>query len=110
MDNYTGFTSDAILLSIGRAILRKQTRDKRTISDFEAMGHAMVIQGRYGFVPNDLQQQFCNDVVRAFRFVEQREVSSISKVAYLSFQKDELLGNSVLDSQLATDLQNLGYQ
>jgi hypothetical protein len=108
MKSYTGFANDAVLLSIGRAILRKQQRDEREICDFEAKGHAMVIQGRYKFVLEHEQDLFCDEVLRAFRYVEQRQLSSVSKTAYLSFQKDELLGNSILDGELDQDLRTLG--
>lgn len=103
--NYTGFANDAVLLSIGRAILRKEARDDREISDYEARGHAMVIQGRYGFVQPDEQDLFCDEVVRAFNYVKQRQLQSVSKTAYLSFQKDEILGNSILDDELMRDLE-----
>ena len=103
--SYTGFANDAVLLSIGRAILRKETRDGRQINDYEARGHAMVIQGRYRFVNQDEQELFCDEVVRAFNYVKQRQLSSVSKTAYLSFQKDELLGNSILDAELIRDLE-----
>jgi hypothetical protein len=109
MENHSGFVSDAILLSIGRAILRKQEREDRNINDAEAHGHALVLQGRYGFVENENQEQFCREVVRAFRYVEQRELQSVSKVAYAKFRLDELTGNSVLDDQLVGDLASLGY-
>lgn len=109
MEHHTGFVSDAILLSIGRAILRKQHRDNRNINDAEAFGHALVLQGRYGFVPNHEQNLFCQEVVRAFRYVEQRELLSVSKLAYARFRVDELAGNSVLDAELAQDLDSMGY-
>ncbi|NUF50332.1 hypothetical protein [Gilliamella sp. ESL0250] len=101
----SGFFADSILLAIGRAVLRKQIRDNRSISDTEAMGHAMVIQGRYNFVPQDKINIFCNEVVRAFRYVEQRELQSVSRVAYTRFQLYELTGNSILDTQLIADLE-----
>jgi len=110
MDNHSGFVSDAILLSIGRAILRKQQREDRDINDAEAYGHGLVLQGRYGFVENEHQNLFCQEVVRAFRYVEQRELQSVSKVAYAAFRLDELTGNSVLDDQLMGDLASLGYR
>lgn len=109
MENHTGFVSDAILLSIGRAILRKQQRDNRNINDAEASGHALVLQGRYGFVPDHEQNLFCQEVVRAFRYVEQRELQSVSKLAYAKFRVDELTGNSVLDAELTQELQTMGY-
>jgi hypothetical protein len=110
MDTHTGFVSDSILLSIGRAILRKAQREKRDINDAEAFGHALVLQGRYAFVQQNEQELFCQEVVRAFRYVEQRELTSVSKLAYAKFRVDELMGNSVLDDQLADDLRSLGYQ
>ncbi|SIT40086.1 conserved hypothetical protein [Paraburkholderia piptadeniae] len=109
MENYTGFVSDAILLSIGRAILRKQQRDGRSIGDAEARGHAQVLQGRYGFVQEKETDTFCNEVLRAFRYLEQRELQAISKLAYANFRVDELIGNSVLDAELVQDLQSAGY-
>ncbi|EPO6695919.1 hypothetical protein [Pseudomonas aeruginosa] len=109
MENHSGFVSDAILLSIGRAILRKQEREDRNINDAEAQGHALVLQGRYGFVENANQELFCREVVRSFRYVEQRELQAVSKVAYAKFRLDELTGNSVLDDQLVGDLASLGY-
>lgn len=108
MENHSGFVSDAILLSIGRAILRKQQRENRNINDAEAQGHALVLQGRYGFVEDGDQDLFCQEVVRSFRYVEQRELQSVSKVAYAKFRLDELTGNSVLDDQLVGDLAKLG--
>lgn len=110
MDTHTGFVSDTILLSIGRALLRKGQREDREINDAEAHGHALVLQGRYGFVPQHEQELFCQEVVRAFRYVEQRELNSVSKLAYAKFRVDELMGNSVLDDQLVSELQSLGYQ
>lgn len=110
MSNHSGFISDTILLSIGRAILRKQQREGRNINDSEAYGHALVLQGRYGFVGNHNQDLFCQEVVRAFRYVEQRELQAVSKVAYAKFRLDELTGNSVLDDQLVVDLASLGFQ
>lgn len=101
---YTGFANDAVLLSIGRAILRKQARDEREISDYEARGHAMVIQGRYRFVQDHQQELFCDEVVRAFHYVKQRQLPAVRKTAYLSFQRDELLGNSILDDELVNDI------
>lgn len=109
MSNHSGFISDTILLSIGRAILRKQQREDRNINDAEAHGHALVLQGRYGFVPVEHQNLFCQEVVRSFRYVEQRELHAVSKVAYAKFRLDELTGNSVLDDQLLVDLASLGY-
>lgn len=101
--SYTGFANDNVLLSVGRALLKKESRDGRDISDCEARGHAMVIQGRYGFVePND-QEMFCDEVVRAFHYVKARQLQSVDKIAYLSFQKDELLNNSILDDGLDLD-------
>ena len=102
----SGFVTDSILLSIGRAILRKQLRDERDISDSEAIGHAMVIQGRYSFVDQCDTQLFCQEVLKAFRYVEQRELKQVSKLAYASFQKDQLSGNSILDDELVNDLEN----
>jgi len=110
MENHSGFVSDAILLSIGRAILRKQEREDRDINDAEAKGHALVLQGRYGFVQSAEQELFCQEVVRSFRYVEQRKLQSVSKLAYANFRVDELTGNSVLDDQLVGDLATLGYQ
>ncbi|NKC14699.1 MAG: hypothetical protein GKR94_21690 [Gammaproteobacteria bacterium] len=104
----SGFVTDNIFLSIGRAILRKQMRDERNISDSEALGHAMAIQGRYDFVDQNEAQLFCQEVVRAFRYVEQRELKSVSKLAYASFQKDQLSGNSILDDELIDDLEAAG--
>ncbi|MEZ8709044.1 hypothetical protein AB6H46_22310 [Vibrio alginolyticus] len=104
----TGFVTDSILLSIGRAILRKQVRENRSISDTEASGHAMVLQGRYGFVSQNEANLFCNEVVRSFRYVEQRELKSVSRIAFASFQIDELSGNSILDDELIRDLQAAG--
>lgn len=103
--SYTGFANDAVLLSIGRAILRKEIRDGRQISDYEAKGHAMVIQGRYEFVKPSEQELFCDEVIRAFNYVKQRQLQSVSKTAYLSFQKDELLNNSILDDELIRDIE-----
>jgi hypothetical protein len=108
MKSYTGFANDNVLLSIGRAILRKQQRENRDISDYEARGHAMVIQGRYNFVKTNEQELFCNEVVQAFQYVKQRKLQSVSKLAYLDFQKDELLGNSILDDELINDLNQSG--
>jgi len=82
--SYTGFVSDSIMLSIGRAILRKQKRDKQSISYYEARGHAMVLQARYKFVDADKQELFCDEVVRAFNYVKQRQLQSVSKKAYIS--------------------------
>ena len=110
MDAHTGFISDTILLSIGRAILRKGQRENRTINDAEAYGHALVLQGRYEFVSPENQNLFCQEIVRAFRYVEQRELNSVSKLAYAKFRVDELMGNSVLDDQLASELQSMGYR
>ena len=110
MDTHTGFVSDTVLLSIGRAILRKAQRESREINDSEAQGHALVLQGRYGFVPQAEQELFCQEVVRAFRYVEQRQLNSVSKLAYAKFRVDELMGNSVLDNQLVKDLGSLGYE
>lgn len=104
----TGFVTDSILLSIGRAILRKQVRENRSISDAEIYGHAMVLQGRYNFVHQSSADSFCNEVVRSFRYVEQRELKSVSRIAFASFQIDELGGNSILDAELIQDLQNAG--
>lgn len=103
----SGFVTDSILLAIGRAILRKQLRDNRIISDTEAMGHAMVIQGRYNFVKQEQINIFCNEVVRSFRYVEQRELQSLSRIAFALFQIDELAGNSILDEQLIADLERV---
>ena len=72
MNSYTGFANDNVLLSIGRAILRKQQRDGRQITDYEARGHAMVIQGRYSFVGQQEAELFCDEVVRAFRYIKQQ--------------------------------------
>ena len=101
---YTGFVSEAILLAIGRAILRKQTRDNITISDYEAKGHAMVIQGRYNYVPPEEAEIFCGKVLAAFKFAQQSSPKSLRKMAHLEFQKDETLGNSILDEELISDL------
>lgn len=58
---YTDFVSDTILLSIGRAILRKEKREGRDISD--------------------------DEVVRAFNYVKQRQLESVSKkISYLGHQ------------------------
>ncbi|RQV06290.1 hypothetical protein DF039_31950 [Burkholderia cenocepacia] len=107
--NHRGFVTEAILLSIGRAIVRKQQRDNHPISDYEAKGHAMVIQGRYRFVEEQHQELFCEEVVRAFRYVAQRQLASVNKAAYLRFQMDEVTGNSILDSELIEDLKGAGY-
>lgn len=110
MSNHSGFISDTVFLSIGRAILRKQQREDRNINDAEAHGHALVMQGRYSFVGSDDQNLFCQEVVRAFRYVEQRELQAVSKVAYAKYRLDELTGNSVLDDQLAIDPISSGYR
>ncbi|HFU75109.1 MAG TPA: hypothetical protein ENK66_02580 [Arcobacter sp.] len=107
--SHTGFVVDNILLSVGRAILRKQVNESRNISDDEAYGLALAAQGRYGFVPEQQKESFATEIVRSFRYVEQRELQSVSKLAYASFQKDQYLGNSIFDEQLAKDLHDLGF-
>ncbi|PSV36102.1 hypothetical protein C9J44_10760 [Photobacterium sp. GB-27] len=105
----SGFVTDSILLSIGRAILRKQLRENRRISDVEVHGHAMVLQGRYNFVHKRDENLFGDEVVRSFRYVEQRGLKSVDRLAFFSFQKDELSGNSILDTELINDLQDSGF-
>lgn len=109
-ESSTGFVTDSILLSIGRAILRKQLRENRSISDAEVYGHAMVLQGRYNFVHQSSADSFCNEVARSFRYVEQRELKSVSRMAYARFQIDEMSGNSILDAELIRDLQDAGIR
>lgn len=107
--SHTGFVVDNILLSVGRAILRKQAKEDRKISDDEAYGLALAAQGRYGFVPEQDKEKFAIEIVRSFRYVEQRELQSVSKLAYASFQKDQYLGNSIFDDTLTNELRNLGF-
>lgn len=110
MRTSTGIVLDAILLSIARAISRKGQRESRQISDTEAYGHAMVMQGRYNFVPDAESALFCEEITRTFRYVEQRQLTGVSSVAYAKFRLDELIGNSILDEALVKDLQSLGYE
>ena len=99
----------SILLSIGRAILRIQEKEKRTIDDTEVKGFAFMLQGRYKFVPSNESDKFANNILSAFKYVQEIKVSSISKLAYASFQKDEFLGNSILDEELIQELTAHGY-
>jgi len=107
--NHTGCFIDAILLSIGRAILRKQQREERSINNTEAYGYALALQGRFNFVRHEDNDIFCNEVVRSFRYVESRELSYISKKAYAFFRASEYMGSSILDESLQQDLTQLGY-
>ena len=107
--SHTGFVVDNILLSVGRAILRKQVRESRNISDDEAYGLALAAQGRYGFVSNQEKENFATEIVSSFRYVEQRELQTVNKLAYASFQKDQYLGNSIFDEELAKDMCDLGF-
>lgn len=106
--SHTGFVVDNILLSVGRAILRKQANENRNISDDEAYGLALAAQGRYEFVPDQEKESFATEIVRSFRYVEQRELQTISKLAYVSFKKDQYLGDSIFDEHLLKDLHDLG--
>jgi len=101
---YTIFITETILLSIGRAILRKQERDNQSISDYEARGHAMVLQARYKLVNLDEQDLFCDEVVRAFNYVKERRLEYISKKGYISFKAGQFFGTSVLDEELFSEL------
>ena len=100
----SGIVTDNMLLTIGRTILRKQVRDNRIFSDTEIMGFAISLQNSYNFVKKkDQIDSFCNEVIRAFRYLEQRELKSISYVAYTHFRFDEWSGNSIFDELLIED-------
>jgi hypothetical protein len=109
----TGPFADSVYLSLGRAILRKQERTERTISDQEALGHAQVLQGRYGFVKDEDSAKFGQKVLRAFRYVEQQSLP-LSALAAASYGKDNVLHSTplhddVVDGKLDDDLGPAGF-
>ena len=108
-NTHSGFVTETILLSIGRAILRKQEKEARIFNDIEVKGLALTIQGKYNFVPFDESDKFAENILSAFKYVQEIKVSSISKLAYASFQKDKFLGNSILDEELIQELSTHGY-
>ncbi|WLI89082.1 hypothetical protein Q4S45_20645 [Massilia sp. R2A-15] len=109
----TGPFADAVYLSLGRAILRKQERAERTISDHEALGHAQVLQGHYGFVKDEDSAKFGQKVLHAFRYVEQENLP-LSSLAAASYGKDKVLNRTplhddVIDAKLDEDLGAAGF-
>jgi hypothetical protein len=97
--SHTGLMCNNVLLGIGNAIAKKERREERSISDCEAHGLAMTIQGRYGYVQPEETELFCKEVVRAFNYVKQRELTSVSTLAHLRFKVDETLGVSPLHDE-----------
>lgn len=95
-----GIPENAVYLAIGRAIVRKEERDNRSINDSEALGHAQVLQGRYNFVDEKDSAKFGQKVLCAFHFAKLESVP-ISPIAAASFALDNRTGTTPLHDEVA---------
>lgn len=88
-----GAFSDTSLLAIGRYLMKLELFYNERGNNINLNGEIDFLLGKYNFVKKNREEGFKADVLNAYKFVKEKQTTSISAVEFAKFVLDSKNGN-----------------